>query len=82
MMGMNAWNRPKCQAMRKVWRLVTLQSWRPAPMATAKASMARPIAMPSRVSVDIRMASAAAQACGPSSAGGAGRARYEPLPFR
>ena len=49
---MNAWNRPKCQARRKVWRLVTLQSWSPAPMATAKASMARPRAMPRSVRVD------------------------------
>src|SRR5512140_2547408 len=50
---MNAWNSPKCQARRNVCRLVTLQSCSPAPMATAKASMARPSAIPSSVSVDM-----------------------------
>ena len=41
MTGIMAWNRPKCQARRKVWRLVTILRATPAAMATAKASMAR-----------------------------------------
>src|SRR5512146_19295 len=51
--GIRNWNRPKCQERRKVWRPDTFPSTMPVAMATARASMASPTAIPRMVTVSM-----------------------------
>jgi len=53
-MGIRAWNRPKCHDSRKILRFVSWGRTHPTPMATEKASIAKPRAIEAMVSRSLK----------------------------